>query len=102
MLIPISTKNCKIEKKMAIINYLLENEIVLFWHTWIFKSYSLPVYMIKAYFSPNRIVIFLISIFRGTVVTGRVTRGTLKQGEKIEIIGYGKYHMCKANGMHAI
>jgi len=36
---------------------------------------------------------------RGTVVTGRVTRGTLKQGEKIEIIGYGKYHMCKANGI---
>jgi elongation factor Tu len=38
-------------------------------------------------------------IGRGTVVTGRVTRGTLKQGEKIEIIGYGKYHICKANGI---
>ena len=83
-------------------NYCLENRIVLFWYTWIFKSYSLLVYMINAHSSPNHILIFLISIFRGTVVTGRVTRGTLKQGEKIEIIGYGKYHMCKANGMHAI
>ena len=97
-----NNRNMRIVKQKKMGNYFLENRIVLFWYTWIFKSYSLPVYMIKAYFSPNHIVIFLISIFRGTVVTGRVTRGTLKQGEKIEIIGYGKYHMCKANGMHAI
>merc|ERR1712008_451050 len=36
---------------------------------------------------------------RGTVVTGRVTRGKLKTGTEIEIIGYGKSFKAKVNGI---
>jgi len=36
---------------------------------------------------------------RGTVVTGRVTKGKLKVGSEIEILGYGKYFKCKVNGI---
>ena len=35
---------------------------------------------------------------RGTVVTGRVTRGKLKVGQEMEIIGYGKSAKAKVNG----
>ena len=38
------------------------------------------------------------SFFSGTVVTGRVTRGKLKTGTEIEIIGYGKSFKAKVNG----
>merc|ERR1711997_134009 len=36
---------------------------------------------------------------RGTVVTGRVTKGKLKVGSEIEILGYGKYFKAKVNGI---
>jgi elongation factor Tu len=36
---------------------------------------------------------------RGTVVTGRVERGTLKQGEEIEIIRFGDVHKTVATGL---
>lgn len=36
---------------------------------------------------------------RGTVITGRVTTGTLKQGQEIEIMGYGKTYKAKVNGI---
>merc|ERR1712223_629526 len=36
---------------------------------------------------------------RGTVVTGRVTRGKLKVGQEMEIIGYGKSFKAKVNGI---
>ena len=36
---------------------------------------------------------------RGTVVTGRVTRGKLKVGQEMEIIGYGKSFQAKVNGI---
>jgi len=36
---------------------------------------------------------------RGTVVTGRVTRGKLKVGQEMEIIGYGKTAKAKVNGI---
>jgi elongation factor Tu len=36
---------------------------------------------------------------RGTVVTGRVTRGKLKTGSEIEILGYGKTFKAKVNGI---
>merc|ERR1712241_1476503 len=36
---------------------------------------------------------------RGTVVTGRVTKGKLKVGSEIDIIGYGKYFKAKVNGI---
>ena len=38
------------------------------------------------------------SFHSGTVVTGRVTRGKLKTGTEIEIIGYGKSFKAKVNG----
>jgi len=36
---------------------------------------------------------------RGTVITGRVTTGTLKSGQEVEILGYGKTHKAKVNGI---
>ena len=36
---------------------------------------------------------------RGTVVTGRVSRGKLKTGSEIEILGYGKTFKAKVNGI---
>ena len=36
---------------------------------------------------------------RGTVVTGRVTRGKLKVGQEMEIVGYGKSQKAKVNGI---
>jgi len=36
---------------------------------------------------------------RGTVVSGRVTRGKLKQGQEIDIIGYGKHVKAKVAGI---
>jgi elongation factor Tu len=36
---------------------------------------------------------------RGTVVTGRVERGTLKTGEEVEIVGFGQVHKTVATGL---
>ena len=36
---------------------------------------------------------------RGTVVTGRVERGTLKPGEEVEIVGFGEVHKTVATGL---
>merc|ERR1711997_422022 len=36
---------------------------------------------------------------RGTVVSGRVTRGKLKTGQEVEILGYGKSVKAKVNGI---
>ena len=36
---------------------------------------------------------------RGTVVTGRVERGTLKTGEEVEIVGFGEVHKTVATGL---
>merc|ERR1711971_992121 len=36
---------------------------------------------------------------RGTVVSGRVTRGKLKTGQEVEILGYGKSLKAKVNGI---
>ena len=39
-----------------------------------------------------------ISCFSGTVVTGRVTRGKLKVGIDVDILGYDKQFKAKVNG----
>jgi len=36
---------------------------------------------------------------RGTVVTGRVTQGSVKTGNEVEIVGYGKTHKAKVTGI---
>jgi len=36
---------------------------------------------------------------RGTVITGNVERGSVKKGEKVDIIGYGKKYNVTVNGM---
>ena len=36
---------------------------------------------------------------RGTVVTGRVERGTLKAGEDVEVVGFGEVHKTVATGL---
>lgn len=36
---------------------------------------------------------------RGTVVTGRVTRGKLKVGQEVEVVGYNATHKAKVNGI---
>ena len=35
---------------------------------------------------------------RGTVVTGRVTRGKIKIGIDVDIVGYDKFFKAKVNG----
>ena len=50
----------------------------------------------------ERKILFIYYIFfylcSGTVVSGRVTRGKLKTGQEVEVIGYGKSVKCKVNG----
>ena len=48
----------------------------------------------------NLTEVFFFSIYRGTVVTGRVTNGTLKVGNEVEILGYGKSFKVKVNGIY--
>jgi len=36
---------------------------------------------------------------RGTVVTGRVSQGTVKTGQEVDILGYGKTHKAKVTGI---
>ena len=46
----------------------------------------------------HKYVVLAYLYFRGTVVTGRVTRGKLKTGQEVEILGYGKTFKAKVNG----
>ena len=43
-------------------------------------------------------ITFFFYLCSGTVVSGRVTRGKLKTGQEVEVIGYGKSVKCKVNG----
>lgn len=36
---------------------------------------------------------------RGTVVTGRLERGSVKKGAEVEVIGYDKHHKCVVTGL---
>ena len=50
----------------------------------------------------NLTEVFFFYIYRGTVVTGRVTNGTLKVGNEVEILGYGKSFKVKVNGIYIL
>ena len=43
-------------------------------------------------------VLKVLFFFSGTVVTGRVTRGKLKVGIDVDILGYDKFFKGKVNG----
>ena len=55
------------------------------------------IFNIKSYLEYVHFHMLFFS-FSGTVVTGRVTRGKLKTGSEMEIIGYGKTFKAKVNG----